>query len=197
MNSPTLPWEEASIVKRNVPLCMDRVTLDGLPEYSLPAPFTVRWFQQGDDAVWVDIYSRADRYHTIDRELFWKQFSTDPGLLARRQCYLLDGEGHPIGTATAWLDENRRGQTWGRVHWVGIVPEYQGQGLAKPLLAIVCRRLRELGHDRAYLWTSSARVPALNLYLAFGFTPTVASADDQAAWDALRPWLRMPKPGTG
>jgi GNAT superfamily N-acetyltransferase len=55
------------------------------------------------------------------------------------------------------------------VHWVAIVPECQGIGLGKALMTLLCQRLRELGHDQAYLFTSSERVSAIRLYLRFGF----------------------------
>jgi GNAT superfamily N-acetyltransferase len=65
---------------------------------------------------------------------------------------------------------------------VAIRPEHQGQGLAKPLLSRVCRRLHELGHSRAYLTTSTSRVPAICLYHAFGFRPNLAGTARQQDW---------------
>jgi GNAT superfamily N-acetyltransferase len=187
---PASEWATAEIVKRDVVLTMIRPDLEDLPEFPLPPDFSVRWFQPGDEDTWVSLEHRADRAYTFTRELFWKQFSADPGLLCKRQCYLLDSAGQAVGTATAWLDEDFRGQNFGRVHWVAIVPEEQGRGLARPLLAIICRRLRELGHVRAFLRTSSRRIPALNLYRSFGFAPGIATSDDEAAWRALAPWLK-------
>ena len=71
--------------------------------------------------------------------------------------------GHPEhaanGTTTAWYNEDYRGLPFGRVHWVAIVPEMQGRGLAKPIMSAVCHRLRELGHGRAYLTTTTVRIP--------------------------------------
>ena len=97
-----------------------------------------------------------------------------------------------MGTATAWSGDLFPGQPIGRIHWVAIVPDRQGQGLAKPLLAATCRRLRALGHERAYLTTSTARLPAINLYLLFGFQPLVGSPEAYQAWQAVRPRLKYP-----
>jgi GNAT superfamily N-acetyltransferase len=58
----------------------------------------------------------------------------------------------------------------------------QGKGLANPLMSIICHRLRELGHSRFYLTTSTARIPAINLYLKFGFQPEINSNEDLLAW---------------
>jgi len=96
-------------------------------------------------------------------------FGLDSALLAARQCYLMNAEGAEIGTATAWFQERfRREENFGRVHWGGkSYLRIRGGGLAKPLMTAICRRLRELGHERAYLSTSSARVKAIKLYLEF------------------------------
>jgi GNAT superfamily N-acetyltransferase len=50
------------------------------------------------------------------------------------------------------------------------------------LLATICQRLREQGHERAYLHTSAARMPAIRLYLRFGFAPVARNAAEAAAW---------------
>jgi ribosomal protein S18 acetylase RimI-like enzyme len=78
----------------------------------------------------------------------------------------------------------------GRVHWVAILPAFQGRGLAKPLLTAVCLRLRELGHTSAYLSTSAARIPALNLYRQFGFAPVIRDEMERAVWQEIELYLR-------
>ena len=72
-----------------------------------------------------------------------------------------------------------------RVHWVAIVPDHQGKGLAKPLLTAICNRLVEIGHDRAYLTTNTVRLPAINLYLAYGFEPEIDTDEDRRVWDGV------------
>jgi ribosomal protein S18 acetylase RimI-like enzyme len=98
---------------------------------------------------------------------------------------LLAPDGQAIGTATAWFKDNFEGRRFGRVHWVAIVPEYQGRGLAKPLMSTICRRLQELGHDCAYLTTSTARLPAINLYRRFGFEPLIRTPEEADIWKRL------------
>lgn len=93
--------------------------------------------------------------------------------------------GEAIGTATAWFD-TYRGQLYGLVHWVAIIPQQQGRGLAKPLLTAVCNRLRDLHHQGAYLITGTVRIPAIKLYLKFGFVPDIKSEQDAEAWRSIQ-----------
>lgn len=170
---------------RNLSVKMIRENLESIPEFTLPESYLLRWYRSGDEAAWTQIQRRSDNLNQIATELFAQQFGLDTALLATRQCYLLDAEGAEIGTGTAWFDDEFEGRNFGRVHWVAIIPEYQGRGLAKPLMTAVCRRLRELGHERAYLSTSSARVKAIRLYLKFGFKPLIRNSEEREAWREL------------
>lgn len=180
----------APIIISNVTVNMIRPTLDDLPVCPIPEGFSLRTYLPGDEAAWVAIHVEADRWNRITLETFWKEFGHDPAPLAERQFYLCDAGGAAIGTATGWANENYHGAAWGRIHWVALLPAYHGRGLAKPLLAAACWRMRELGHDKAYLVTSTARIPALNLYRSFGFEPEIRSTEDEAAWAAVRPFLK-------
>jgi GNAT superfamily N-acetyltransferase len=176
----------------NKQLTMIREHLQDIPLFSLPPAYSLRRYQPGDEQVWLAIHAAADHYNTITPELFIAQFGNDPATLAQRQFYLCDSQQTAVGTATAWFNNNYRAKPYGQVHWVAILPHCQGLGLAKPLLTAICRRLRELGHNRAYLMTSSARLAAINLYLQFGFVAHIESAADQETWNRLLPQLKKP-----
>jgi GNAT superfamily N-acetyltransferase len=154
--------------ERNVPVVMLRDHLDKIPEFDLPGGYFIQEYRPGDEETWVSIQSAADLYNTITLDLFRQEFGHDPNPLSERQLYLCSGENQYIGTATAWFGDYE-GKNYGRVHWVAMAPVFQGRGLAKPLMTAVCNQLKVLGHNRAYLTTSSARVAAINLYLKFGF----------------------------
>ena len=194
--------------EKNIPLKMIRENLEDIPQFALLENLSLRWFQPGDEKVWRQIQSAADKFNDITPELFQRQFAggTERGLqsaspnecrsginsalLSERQCYLLDARGNAIGTATAWFNDNFEGARVGRVHWVAILPEDQGKGLSKPLMTAICRRLNELGHTRTYLSTSSARIFAIRLYLKFGFVPLIRGQDEAATWETLQAQLK-------
>jgi GNAT superfamily N-acetyltransferase len=171
-------------------ISMIRGNLDEIPSFDLPPSFSIKWYEPGDEKRWVEIQKSADHYNTITLELFNREFNKDTEALAQRQCFLTDLHGTAIGTATAWFDSNHNGLPYGRLHWVAIVPRLQGQGLAKPLLTTVCQRLRKLGHRRVYLTTSPERIPAINLYLEFGFAPEIKDIHDSEIWVDIKRRLR-------
>jgi len=166
-------------------LKMVRSDLENLPEFPLPAGYRLRGYQRGDDELWQRIQTAADRLIQTKPALFAEQFGSDADLLRQRQLYLVENDGEVIGTGTAWFNDDFQGRRFGRIHWVALVPPCQGRGLGKPLISVLCRRLRELGHEQAYLSTSSARVPAIRLYRHFGFVPLIESETQAAVWREL------------
>jgi GNAT superfamily N-acetyltransferase len=176
----------------NHPIMMVRQDLDDIPLYPLPTPYTFRGYKPGDEVLWRELQAAADRYNEITPQLFGREFGSDPARLAERQLYLCERDGRPVGTSTAWVDEHFQDPTYGRIHWVAILPAWQGQGLAKPLLSLTCQRLKALGHQRAYLTTESARIPALNLYLKFGFKPFITNSPEEQLWQELAGQLKEP-----
>lgn len=165
-------------------ITMIRESLDAIPQFDLPAPLSFRWYRPGDAEAWLDIHREADLHNDITPALYERSFGTDADELARRQCFMTDGEGRAIGTGTAWFGE-LEGERMGRVHWIAIRPEMQGRGLSRPLLSAVLTRMKELGHERAYLTTRSYRHAAISTYRSFGFRPYVRGETDAAAWRSI------------
>ncbi len=180
------------ITQQYIGVMMQRPNLDGLSADVLPPELSFRWHQPGDDRHWLAIHHLANLHSDVVDEMYEKAFGTDPKPLAKRQCYLLDGDGQPIGTATAWYDGHYNDASWGWVHYVAIVPAWQGRGVGKALMSIILHRLIELGHDKAYLFTQTCRVPAINLYLALGFVPVFRDEQDEQVWRELAPALKYP-----
>jgi GNAT superfamily N-acetyltransferase len=176
---------------RLVRVVMVRPTLEDFPHYALPHPYTIRWYQTGDEVHWLDIKARSDLLHRVDEAYYQQTYGAHAALLPQRQAFLCDATGQPIGTATAWFEPFAQ-QEYGKINWVLIVPEAQGRGLAKPLLTVIGQRLRELGHPRALLYTLVGRLPAIHLYQQFGFVPYLRNDTDVRAWQHINQHLRQP-----
>ncbi|MHC4887490.1 MAG: GNAT family N-acetyltransferase [Planctomycetota bacterium] len=168
---------------------MERDGLEDLPTFLCPDGFSIRFFEPGDEEAWVALYRLADRYNTITPDLFRREFAGDTANLVRRMQFLLSPKDEVVGTSTAWYDDIDGYTDRGRIHWVAIHPDWQGRGLSKPLLSANLAVLRDLGHRSAYLMTSTPRIPAITLYLNFGFRPAIRTAEEQQAWQSVLPHL--------
>ncbi|GIP35046.1 GNAT family N-acetyltransferase [Paenibacillus sp. J2TS4] len=173
---------EASLV--NIPLSMHRPHLLNIPNYTVPSPYRIRPFRSGDEEHWAAIEWKAGEFPSQDeaRLHYANEFGEHSDEMELR-CFLLeDGAGSALGTTTAWY-KSLQGKIYGRIHWVAIVPEHQGRGLAKPLLASAMKRLADF-HDKAYLTTQTTSWKAIGMYLQFGFEPWIVrpSCKDGWAW---------------
>jgi ribosomal protein S18 acetylase RimI-like enzyme len=180
----------------NFEVLMIRTNLEDFPQAAPPSEFQIRTYRESDALEWVRIHELADQYNKVTLETFQHEFGYDIEAMSDRGFFIETQAGEVIGTATAWYDEDFEGEPYGRVHWVAIIPEYQGRGLAKPLLSAVMKRLAQ-SHDKAYLVTSSARIPAIQLYLKYGFQPFLHNVESLKAWDLVstqldHPLLRKP-----
>jgi GNAT superfamily N-acetyltransferase len=165
-----------------VQVCMTLAGLEGVPALAPPPGFSFRMFRPGDEKTWTDIWRRSDRYGAVAPDAFAREFGSDARALAQRQFYLLDGGSSAIGTASAWFPDEPHGPDCGCVHWLAVVPEYQGRGLSRPLLSAVLMRMRDLGYRSAFLRTQTVRIAAIGLYLGFGFLPEVRSDKEREGW---------------
>lgn len=170
---------------------MQRRNLEDIPQHALPDGYSTRFYRPGDESSWSNIWSKADGYEVYDVDRFRSEFGNDLPSMERRCLFLIDELGQEIGTATAWSDEDSTG-SWARLHWIAISPEFQGRGLARPLLSAVLNLSRDLGFSRALLYTETVRIPAIKLYLDFGFVPNLSYPEGQNAWNLIRSCLVHP-----
>lgn len=163
-------------------LKMVRDDLQKIPRHSLPAGLRFRTFQKGDERTWARIETLVDEFDSEEAAL--ERFSSEFGARLdemRERCLFIENDhGEAIATATAWYGD-LRGVTEGRIHWVGVIPAYQGHGLAKPLLSEAMKVLRN-HHASAYLTSQTTSFQAIHLYLKYDFEPYVTGAACVEAW---------------
>ncbi len=188
------PAGREDAMAESVSICMVRRDLKKLPAADLPRGFHFRTFRRGDENVWAQVLTESGNFESFEAaaKRFTDEFSEHLDEMESRCFFVVhDDSGREVGTATAWYNEDFQGENYGRLHWVGLRPEFHGRGLGKAIVARATRRLVE-SHAQAYLWTQSRRTKAVNIYLDFGFEPLFVSDTCEQAWRELADVLRHP-----
>lgn len=174
---------------------MSRENLDNIPDYPLPPGCKFRFFKRGEELVWAQIQVNVGAFESIEQamERFNKDFAPHMDEFEQRCVFLVEETtGQVIGSTIAWYHPDREGDDRGRIHWVVIIPEFQGRKLAKPMLAEAMRLLRACHHKKVHLWSMTTAQKAINMYLDFGFVPANVSERFEEAWGALAEALGHP-----
>ena len=177
-----------------IPVIMVTDDLTKIPVYGLPDGFHAKTYRKGDEYEWSLIEQSVGEFKNTEDAL--KHFSIEFGPFLdefQDRCFFIEADnGKKIATATAWYNDNFLGKCYGRLHWVAVIPEYQGKKLGKPLVHLTMKRM-EMFHDRVYLTTQTTSQRAVSLYLDFGFVPFVEDAESLRGWRILAKQLRHPK----
>lgn len=154
---------------QNLPLWLIRNNLDEIPSAELTPGLCVSPVNGREDSqMWLELVRFAETLSEIKNEKFVEAYGTDTQTISDRVYFVRDKNAKPIATVGAWFGTDEW-EGWGRIHWLYILPEYQGQGIGKALLTFALNRLKDLGNNRVYLKTSSGRKAALHLYKRYGF----------------------------
>lgn len=172
-------------------VAMVRPNLANIPEVPFPPGFSIRPLRPDEGGLWLDIERDAEQFFPIDADLFQREFGSDLAAVQWRS-YLVTGErGVGVGVISSWYNRAYHGQNYGQIHWVAIRPAYQGRGLAKAMLAYALQQMSQW-HGRAMLYTQTRRLPAIRLYLDFGFVPDLADVGSGIAWQEVAANLPHP-----
>lgn len=171
----------------NISIRMIRKNMKDIPQYAFPEGFSIRSMHSGDETVWAEIV-RETMSVSIAEERFSQEFGEDMDEMEQRIFFILNSDGCEIGTISAWHWPDLDGRESGLIHWVAILPSYQGYGLGKAAMTHAMNRMAEL-HDRCFLHTSTARLPAVKVYLDFGFELDMTANGADEARDVIKQWL--------
>jgi len=151
-----------------------------------PTPIRRRAFRRGDAETWVRIQEQTGAYPMMNADAFRREFANDLDVLKERMFFLEHESSGPIATSAGWFDaESSRG----RIHWVAVVPAWQGRGLGTMLVLDTCQLLFELGHSRIFLTTERQNLGAIRLYMRLGFHPDPRDTEEVEAWVRIRKLL--------
>jgi GNAT superfamily N-acetyltransferase len=166
-------------VTANFPLKMVRPNLDQIPALTLPEGYSLRNYVPGDKHTWIGIRKATEFYKTITTDSFQEEFGTNQKALLDRQFFICHSVDGPVATATAWIGRNGAGRICG----LAVFTAHAGRGLEEALVIEACNRMKQLGHKRTSLDTSSAKLWEIERYLKLGFLPDVAQPNDSSIWD--------------
>lgn len=144
-----------------------------IPDCPLPEGYAFAAYRDGDRDTWIGIEQSAREFDCYAEGLdAWARYYADfTALLPERMLFITAPSGEKVATATAFFDPKAPdGNGW--LHWVSVRRDYQGRGLARPLIAQTLRRLRELGYGEVFVSTQTTTWVAARLYMDFGFRPT-------------------------
>jgi len=119
-------------------IVMVRDNLENIPQHKMPDGFSIRNFRAGEGSVWARVGAAAGTLASVEiaQNRFNEEFA-GPVADMESRCFFVvhDESAEVVGTAMAWYaPEFVPGENYGRVHWVSIIPEFQGKGLAKPMM---------------------------------------------------------------
>lgn len=138
----------------------------------LPEGFHFSTFQPGDEEEWIAIETSAREFVTRREGLeAWQHYYGGREEELPGRMYFVETEtGEKVATATAYYEpEDLSGAGW--LHWVAVRREYQGRGLARPLIAQALYRLAQLHYPSVKIPTQTNTWLAASIYLDFGFHP--------------------------
>ena len=160
-------------------LCMVRPDLQNLEPLQLPAGYSLRSFQAGDELAWESIIAASfERQDNPDK--FETRVRADPAYRPGRVLFIVC-EGEPVATASAWHMPKYGPQT-GCIHMVGVRPDHQGKRLGYLASLAALYQFAAEGRTRALLETDDYRLPAIKTYLNLGFEPLLVHENQRDRW---------------
>ena len=175
---------------RYVELEFWRDDLKNIPPFALPEGYRFAFYQPGDRDTWIDIEKSAKEFSSYEQGLeSWNRYYEGrEDMLPSRMVFIETDKGEKVATATAYFDiygNDKTGAGW--LHWVAVRREYQGRGLAKPLIAFTLGLMPGLGYDHAMLSSQTNTWLACKIYLDLGFRPESHNAKENAlGWRILK-----------
>ena len=174
---------------RHYELLLER-DLDGISRPPLPDGYRFAFYQPGDRDRWIEIEKSAREFTSYEQGLdAWERYyAGSEELLPGRMAFVENAAGEKVATATAYHDitgRDRSGSGW--LHWVAVRREYQGRGLAKPLISQVLHVMRDLGYTHVKVPTQTETWLACKVYLDLGFRPLPRNAvNSRDGWRIIR-----------
>ena len=175
-----------------VSVWMERPNFENIPQYELAPGLHFRLFRRGDEETWARLLASSGLRPSFEAAMKqWEfEFEQAQDEMEKRCIFVETDDGTAIATTLAWYMDEPSSE-WGRIHWVGVDPAYQGKRIGKAMISEALTRMSKM-HPKVVLETEHPRLPAIKMYLDFGFTPQIRGEEDKAAWVEIGKQLTLP-----
>ena len=157
----------------------------------LPEGYTVRLCRRDELETWKVLALEEPQYVDYLTEYFDAVYADKADEFFERCLFVCDPQGKPVGTCFLW-------KAYGKIetiHWLHVLPEYEGLGLGRALLTEVLQRAKAEDFP-IYLHTHPHCLRAVHLYNEFGFQlvtdPVVGSRSND--WEEAMKYLKLYMP---
>lgn len=137
----------------------------------VPPGYSFVYYEPGMESAWAAIETAVGEFDD-EREAaayFNREYASLGNEVCKRTIFVQQPSGELIGTVTAWWHESDRSRV-ASLHWLGVKPGYQRQGIGKALVYQCLHVLREMEGDvDVFLHTQTWSWQAVALYEQTGF----------------------------
>ena len=163
--------------------------LDAPPVVPLPAGYTLRTYQPGDEPRFYELMELAGWPGWNDDKLQpWLSIILPEGWFMA----IYQGSSQIVATAMAVHNYKKVNPFQGEVGWVAADPVHTGNGLGMVVVAAVTTRLLDARYRNIRLYTEDFRLAALKVYLKLGYIPLLYTPEMPARWQAICAQLQWP-----
>lgn len=162
---------DKSLPYKNIIMKINANQILEIEQPTLPEGYTFRNYQEGDALHWARIESSVLEFDCVENafDYFVRDYIPYSDELRRRCVFVVNPEGLPVGTATAWFAQSILGYQ-PSLHWVSVYPEYQGHGLGRAIVSKAMALFPILDpFQDVYLHTQTWSHVAVGLYHSLGF----------------------------
>jgi len=145
-----------------------------IPEFKLPDGYEFVLYQDGDEVFWAEIETAVLEFDNEFAALmcFTESFKSDYPDLRKRLLFIENTKGEKVATGNAWFSYVR-GERRAWLHWIAVLPDYQGLGLGKAIISKVTQLMADLEGDvDIFLKTQTWSYKAVEVYKSCGYVTT-------------------------
>lgn len=146
----------------------------------IPAEFTIRTFQPGDEEAMCALLDRNGELGPWDRARLDRENATLVGSATYFAC-----DGDRLVATAGVHDREFEGKPAWEIGWVATDPDYLGLGLGRYVTAAATRAALELPHREIFLKTDDHRLPAIAIYRDLGYQRDARTRSARKRWRAV------------